>query len=341
MGKIQTLFSDKAKTIPVFPRTKVNAVSDENGVGLNVLLEDKAPTSHASSETTYGVSSASNYGHAKASSTTPKANGTATVGSETGTFARGDHVHPLQTSVSGNAGTATKLVTARSISIGTDMTGSANFDGSGNIIIDVARRMCFVGQSSFTTTNPWYNFAEVSIDGAAYNDSHITFKVSIGYGDASSCIGILTAHVRTDGSAYWESGELVWEYAASGIDPSKFVLAHNNSANPTKAELWVKCDVGYQHYHFEVLSEHTRVGRGNFWTLYTKSSEGSASVITSGYTQIVSQLATLKNSISGNAFTATYAISTNRSGGSLRNIEVYDNTHTNFVNTNMLIAVRK
>lgn len=54
-----------------------------------------APTSHASTATTYGVSSASNYGHAMASSTTPKALGTAAVGSETAKFARGDHVHAL------------------------------------------------------------------------------------------------------------------------------------------------------------------------------------------------------------------------------------------------------
>ena len=86
----------------------------------------KAPTSHASSATTYGVSSASNYGHAKASGTTPKANGTAAVGSETSSFARGDHVHPLQTSVSGNAGTATKFASAQSVALTGDVTGSAS-----------------------------------------------------------------------------------------------------------------------------------------------------------------------------------------------------------------------
>lgn len=60
----------------------------------------RAPTSHASSDTTYGVSSASNYGHSKASATTPKALGTASVGSETSSFARGDHVHPLPANAS-------------------------------------------------------------------------------------------------------------------------------------------------------------------------------------------------------------------------------------------------
>ena len=83
------------------------------------------PTSHASSATTYGVASATNYGHAKASGTTPKAAGTAAVGSETAEFARGDHVHPLQTTVSGNAGTATKWQSTRYID-GLGVDGSAD-----------------------------------------------------------------------------------------------------------------------------------------------------------------------------------------------------------------------
>lgn len=59
-------------------------------------------------------------------STTPKAPGTATIGSETA-YAAGDHVHPLQTTVSGNAGTATTLETARTID-------GVSFDGSSDII---------------------------------------------------------------------------------------------------------------------------------------------------------------------------------------------------------------
>ena len=40
IGKIMTLFSDKDKTSPVFPRTKINAVSDENGIGLDAILDE-------------------------------------------------------------------------------------------------------------------------------------------------------------------------------------------------------------------------------------------------------------------------------------------------------------
>lgn len=38
-GKIKTLFSDKEKTEPLFPRTKTSAVSTDDGTGLDVLLE--------------------------------------------------------------------------------------------------------------------------------------------------------------------------------------------------------------------------------------------------------------------------------------------------------------
>ena len=85
---------------------------------VNTALSGKAPTSHASSATTYGVSTASNYGHAKASGTTPKANGTAAVGSETSSFARGDHVHPTDTTraaaadLTGHTGDTTAHITS-------------------------------------------------------------------------------------------------------------------------------------------------------------------------------------------------------------------------------------
>lgn len=58
------------------------------------------------------------------SSTAPKANGTANSGTET-EYARGDHVHPLQTSVSGNAGTAGKWTAARNIN-GLSVQGDAD-----------------------------------------------------------------------------------------------------------------------------------------------------------------------------------------------------------------------
>lgn len=66
------------------------------------------------------------------STTTPLVAGTAAVGTQTA-YARGDHRHPAQTSVSGNAGTATKLATARTIRANLASTATASFDGSANV----------------------------------------------------------------------------------------------------------------------------------------------------------------------------------------------------------------
>lgn len=107
---------------------------------LQSSIDGKAPISHANTQTTYGAASGTHYGHAKASSTTPKANsGSGSVGSETSSFARGDHSHPAQTNITGNAATADKLLNKRTIGISGGVTGNATtFDGSSSISIPVS-----------------------------------------------------------------------------------------------------------------------------------------------------------------------------------------------------------
>ncbi|MBR5574372.1 MAG: hypothetical protein IKW35_07760 [Paludibacteraceae bacterium] len=63
------------------------------------------PTSHASTGTSYGVSTATEYGHSMAGSDTPKANSdTGSAGTDTTHFARQDHVHPATTATGGVLG---------------------------------------------------------------------------------------------------------------------------------------------------------------------------------------------------------------------------------------------
>ncbi len=123
---LQTSVSGNAGTATVLATARtINGVSFDGSANITVYDSTKAPISHASTATTYGVGTSSNYGHVKATSATPSANGTAAVGTDNALYARGDHVHPLQTTVSGNAGTATILATARTIN-GVSFNGSAN-----------------------------------------------------------------------------------------------------------------------------------------------------------------------------------------------------------------------
>ena len=71
-----------------------------------------------------GAAAASHGTHVTYGSDAPKANGTASAGSAS-SVSRSDHVHPAQTSVSGNAGSATKLATPRTID-GVSFNGTAN-----------------------------------------------------------------------------------------------------------------------------------------------------------------------------------------------------------------------
>lgn len=94
---------------------------------LKTLADSKTPKNHASTATTFGVSTASNYGHAKASTTTPKAPGTAAVGSETSAFSRGDHVHPEQVSAHGIKTAGTGAAYTATVEGITALTAGASF----------------------------------------------------------------------------------------------------------------------------------------------------------------------------------------------------------------------
>lgn len=100
-----------------------DSLTAAQGKVLKSLIDGKANTSHGT--------------HVTYATVAPKAAGNAAVGTSA-KVSREDHVHPSQTTISGNAGSATKLATSRTISLGTGVIGTAtNFDGSSNITIPV------------------------------------------------------------------------------------------------------------------------------------------------------------------------------------------------------------
>ena len=115
-----------------------------------------------------------------ASSTLPKAPGTnASLGSENNKFARGDHVHPVQTSISGNAGTTTKLATARTIALSGDVSGSTTFDGSADVTITTT-----IADDSHNHTISNIDDLQTTLDGKAIK-SHASTATTYGISTAS------------------------------------------------------------------------------------------------------------------------------------------------------------
>lgn len=220
-----------------------------------------APKSHASSATTYGVSTASNYGHAKASATTPKANGTAAVGSETSSFARGDHVHPLQTSVSGNAGTATKLATARTITLAGGHQGSATFDGSVNITIDAWSK--YITSSNGNTNNyPYHRFAKLNTITGLFQDRSASYIISGGY--TGGGWGIFRLILRTNNTGSVSSCDVEW-IVREKLSLDFIQVGLYDVSGKTYADAFIKTNGTWDSYTINLIESGSRGAMLNTW----------------------------------------------------------------------------
>lgn len=152
-----------------------------------------------------------------ASTTTPKIAGTAAIGSET-TFARGDHVHPAQTTISGNAGTATKLATARTIQTNLASTSSASFDGSANITPGVTGTLSIThgGTGATTAADARKN---LGLGEVATNNVVPIARGGTGATDRATALGVLSG-----GGTY--SGDL-----NNAIDPGVYWVDLSSCSN--------------------------------------------------------------------------------------------------------------
>ena len=251
----------------------------------------------------------------EAGDTTPLANGTATAGTSN-SYAREDHRHPLQTTVSGNAGTATRLQTARNITITGDETSDpVAFDGTKDITIPVTRRGASVGNTGSTATNPWYKVAETQIV-MNNQDRTLIMMVYSTYVSTRLVNGILMAHVRCNTVDHTRpvGAFLAW-LLRNDVDTNDFKLCFkvDKESNMCTVEIWCKVNFGYDGYHFDVISEGSRTKRGTNsgtvpWTLYTTwtaGSEASYSGEDEGYTVVDCTTNDIRNNLLSNASTAT------------------------------------
>lgn len=201
--------------------------------------------------------------------------------------------------------TATKLVTPRTITFLGDTTGELSFDGSEDVSVEMVRRSCYVGQTSYNSSKPYFKFASIETDKASSKYA-ITFRVAMRSGQVDATAGILTATFDTSSTGTYSSSMFFWEYALRGISTSNFYLAYNSNVSPAVVELWVNCSsFSNNGYYFTVLSE-TLNGENitNAWTLYNNYGNGE-SKMTSEYSNETSYMSTSKNSTQGNASSAT------------------------------------
>lgn len=241
---------------------QVDVSSDKR---VTVVDKSKAPINHAASGTTYGAASASNYGHAKASSTTPKVAGTAAVGSETSSFARGDHVHPAQTSVTGNAGTATKLQTARSIKVtkGVNSEGQL-FNGSSSIEIPVTQIIdSYLDFDSYDSSR--YKFLKGTIGSYGMALSYIHSANRFAYVDL---LGVIAEYSRDDGVTWTAiDDDLAKTNCLLGVHSSSFTIGNRTTGNTVQDKFRITLDA-------QKMNLYTRL-RKIFLNISTNFAKGS------------------------------------------------------------------
>ena len=200
-------------------------------------------------------------------------------------------------SFSGNATSASKLATARTITLGSGLQGSVSFNGSADVTLNGSLKRCsFYDDASDWSKYPWRKIANIAV-GGSNSDRSITFMVTNPW--SSPLIGILRAHIRVGGTAgVYEAGHLKWLFltdkAGTYIKPENFVMVYtNNSGSTLGVEIWVKNTARYNGYMFTVLDESHRTGFYNAWALTTNP--GRAASYTSGTGVITSTVSTLQN----------------------------------------------
>ena len=122
--------------------------------------------------------------------------------------------------VHGNSATATKLQTARTISLSGDVTGSASFDGSSNVIIttDLANVAVLSGSVTLTAS---------SSSGQTYSQTNFELNYPSGYNKSNTLV--LGFKVKLQGTG---TGNYTF-----GCTPDKSSMSSSNGAYPRTVRL--------------------------------------------------------------------------------------------------------
>lgn len=177
--------------------------------------------------------------------------------------------------LSGNASTASKLATARNIALGGLSSGSANFDGSGNVTIN----NWGYGVTKYVTRDsasaPYYRIAYCEVKGS-YIDKSVIFTIDSGYNGGG--FGIVKVCLRSNNTstAGQTNCEAVW-LVRQGFSADQLLIKVNSPAGTSTvqyADLYFKATGTYNGITVKSLSSTSQrdtVERA--WTFTNPGSE--------------------------------------------------------------------
>ena len=174
-----------------------------------------------------------------------------TVGSITGSSA----------SCTGNATTASKLASAKTISISGITTGSATFDGSANMTINTSFNKHTI--DTYNKNNyPFKRIASVVVGTNIYSDCNMIIRVTEEF--SSGLTGVCKIAIRTNSANADVQGTAEWIETNSKNIPKIYIGILGKTGENVVADIYYKCRSTYARTQFEVISAR----KGN-WTLYS------------------------------------------------------------------------
>lgn len=177
------------------------------------------------------------------------------------------HNYAGSSSSGGAATSANKLATARTVSGGTDVTLSFNYDGSGNSSANIG---FYSSSASVGNTNnyPFHRFAKLDTITGSYIDKSTTFFISQDYSGGG--FGIVRITLRTNDSKTVSSVEVKW-LVRSGLNADSVQVGLYNVYGKTYADAFFKTGGSYAGTYFRAIASGARGGASRTWVMVSSS----------------------------------------------------------------------
>lgn len=222
---------------------------------------------------TFGSTSSSNWWYIGSSSNSPSIAvnfGTGNVGigqSASTTYklaVNGDvHANSFTGSLNGNASTASKWQTARTVTMNGFSDCSFSIDGSANVSFD-HKPYNFHLYVDNKNNYPWHRIAKIGPITAFYQDKEVTLLLSQGYDGGKW--GIIRITLRTNSTGTVSTAHVEWlnRRAFSRTDVK---IGLYNASGETYADVFLKANGSYSSVTGLVLTQGGRGTLGRTWTL--------------------------------------------------------------------------
>lgn len=173
------------------------------------------------------------------------------------------HNYAGSSSAGGVATSANKLENKRTVSGGTDITMSFNYDGSADSSANIGYYNCYARKRN-TNNYPYHRFAKLDEITTAYTDKTMTIYISQDFNGGSW--GIARLSLRTNNSPAVSSAEVKW-LARVGFPADAIQIGIYNVYGKTYADAFLKPGSAYGSTVIRAIANGSRGNISRTWTL--------------------------------------------------------------------------